>query len=258
MLLLTRHQLRTKPLGMIKKTHYDEPFYASTAASPLPLGEDAEHPLEQYQEWIGGPTDIIQRPCRKIVFTITSHDQGWASNAARDRGSYRGSCTWFEAGLERFDKSAMCQKDHEGEEDAAPAGDDDPVSEGKGKAPATELPNPYLPVLALRAIYPTLDEAQNPPAFHHDLHASPQHTIQYNKTAIRAATTHKIVWSWKDDVAPPTAEELRKDGRGEETGAGEFVRNLKPGDVVSVWAKSRYGGWANYVDAVKVDVYWAL
>lgn len=261
---LTQPQLRTKPLGLVKKFHYDERYYTSTHAQPLPLDEDAEYPLEQFQQWIGGPTDIVQRPCRRIVFTITSHDQGWASNARLDRGTYRGSWTWFEAGLERFDSTASRPKDNNDEKDAnpAPPGDsasgDQTVSSSPTTAPEAPLPNPYLPVYSLRSIYPTLQDGQDPPVFHHGLLPSPRHTIQFNKTAIRNPTTHKIVWSWNDDVSPPTAEELKTMGRGEETGAGSFVRDLKPGDAVSVWAKSRFGGWANHIDAVRVDVYWAL
>lgn len=51
---------------------------------------------------------------------------------------------------------------------------------------------------------------------------------------------------------------MKEIGRGSETGRGDFVRNLKPGDVITVWAKSRFAGWTNYVEAVKVDVYWAM
>lgn len=46
-------------------------------------------------------------PVRKVVFTIQSHDQGWATGE-RNRG-YHNSWTWFEAGLERFDPSASCE-----------------------------------------------------------------------------------------------------------------------------------------------------
>lgn len=75
---------------------------------------------------------------------------------------------------------------------------------------------------------------------------------------MKEATTHKVVWSWTDNVNPPTAEQLTELGRGEATGDGSFIRDLKLGDVVTVWAKSRFGGWVNYVDRVKLDVYWAL
>ncbi len=38
-------------------------------------------------------------PCRKIVFKIKSHDQGWGGNREH-KGTYKGSYTWFEAGKE--------------------------------------------------------------------------------------------------------------------------------------------------------------
>ncbi|CAN8100797.1 unnamed protein product [Discula destructiva] len=258
--------LRMKPLGMIKNVHYDQKYYSSACARPLPLAEDAEYPLEQFQQWIGGPTDIVQHPCRRIVFTITSHDQGWSHNARTDRGTYRGSYTWFEAGLERFDKTATCPKADTDEKDAAADADETASNENSDPSSSAatvdrvnvELPDPYLPVYSLRPIYPPLAADQAAPAFHHDLTASPTHTIQYNKTAVREATTHTIAWSWDDDRNPLMGEALREIGRGEQTGTGEFVRSLKPGDVVSVWAKTRFGGWVNNVDAVKVDVYWAM
>lgn len=49
----------------------------------------------------------LAHPVRKIVFTIESRDQGWGGGDSR--GSYHGSWTWFEAGLERFDPSAPCK-----------------------------------------------------------------------------------------------------------------------------------------------------
>lgn len=277
--LLISSQLRTKPLGFVKGIQKDEHDYTFTRVSPKPLPEDAEYPLSQFQSWIGGPTDTIQHPCRKIVFTITSHDQGWSHNARHDRGSYRGSCTWFEAGLERFDQTAESSEAHD-EKDAVAVPEAENACNKKASTPATkeeasgdtgapssdpnpnegdsDPPDPRLCASALRPIYPVIEADADPPALHFDLLASPQYTIQYNKTATRPPTTHTIIWSWKDNVDPLAAQQLKDIGRGEETGTGEFVRNLKLGDVVTVWAKSRFGGWANFVDAVTVDVYWAL
>jgi hypothetical protein len=51
---------------------------------------------------------------------------------------------------------------------------------------------------------------------------------------------------------------LEEQGRGRDTGTGEFVRNLKLGDVVTVWAKARFPQWVNVVEQVKIDVYWAV
>lgn len=108
----------------------------------------------------------------------------------------------------------------------------------------------------MRPVYPTPEDDRA--AFHHDLHPSPNWTIQMNKTATRQPSTYKVVWSWKDDINPLTPEQLNELGRGAATGNGDFVRNLKLGDVVTVWAKARFGGWTNYVHRVNVDIYWAL
>jgi hypothetical protein len=47
-------------------------------------------------------------------------------------------------------------------------------------------------------------------------------------------------------------------GRGSETGNGDFVRSLQIGDVVTVWARARFPGWANLVEELRVDMYWAV
>lgn len=52
--------------------------------------------------------------------------------------------------------------------------------------------------------------------------------------------------------------QLDEDGRGRGTGDGTFVRELKMGDVITIWGKARFGGWVNHIDRVRIDVYWAL
>lgn len=186
---------------------------------------------------------------------MRSRDQGWGGHP-NDRGSYRGSWTWFEAGKERFDKNATYPKD--APEKEAPAGG--AVEEEAGSSStlglSDEIPNPYFPVYAARSIHPPLEDGQE--AFHHDLHPSPQLTIQSNKAATRQFTTHKVVWSWNDNVDPLNSERLSELGRGPETGNGDFVRNLTLGDVVTIWAKARFAGWTNHIETVQVDIYWAL
>ncbi|KUI60836.1 hypothetical protein VP1G_08041 [Cytospora mali] len=247
--------MRSKPLGLIKKIHYDDHYYSFTTSQPLPHPEDGQYPLSQYQQWIGGPTDTLEHPCRKIVFTIRSRDQGWGGSPP-DRGTYRGSWTWFEAGLERFDRNATHPKDTPEKDAAADESAANEAGESSTLLSEEVLPDPYFPVYGMRSVYPTIDPDR--PAFHHDLHPSHDWTIQKNKAATRQPTTHKIVWSWRDDVNPLTAEQLEGLGRGTATGNGDFVRNLKLGDVVTVWAKARFAGWINYVERVDMDIYWAL
>lgn len=84
--------------------------------------------------------------------------------------------------------------------------------------------------------------------------------LQKNKVATRDMQDQTITWSSHDHVDPESleAQQLVNQGRGPASLTGEYVRNLKIGDVVTVWAKARFGGWVNNVEEVKIDVYWAV
>jgi len=103
-------------------------------------------------------------------------------------------------------------------------------------------------------------EAEPPPGhvrLYHDLHPDDKYTIQRNFVGSRTPRTHTVVWSC-DDNGPLESDELVDIGRGKNSGTGEFVRDLKVGDVVGIWAKARYPGWVNYVDKVEMEIYWAV
>jgi len=112
-----------------------------------------------------------------------------------------------------------------------------------------------------RAPSPAAPEVEPEPTYHfwHELNPS-GFALQKNCTAHREHKEHTITWSCEDNVNPESAAaiELEKVGRGRETGTGKIVKEMKAGDVVTVWAKARYGGWVNYVEEVKIDVYWAV
>ncbi|ETN44360.1 uncharacterized protein HMPREF1541_10540 [Cyphellophora europaea CBS 101466] len=44
------------------------------------------------------PSHIHRPSIRSVIFTVTSHDQGWSWDKA-NHGTYQNSSTWFEAGL---------------------------------------------------------------------------------------------------------------------------------------------------------------
>lgn len=70
-----------------------------------------------------------------------------------------------------------------------------------------------------------------------------------------------VTWLYTDNISPDSDEAKKIDeeeGRGRGTLDGSYVRNLKLGDVITVWGKARFGGWANHVEKVKIDVYWAV
>ncbi|KAL1894903.1 hypothetical protein Sste5346_005590 [Sporothrix stenoceras] len=242
-----------------------------------------------------GQAPPLEHPCRKIVFTLISHDQGWANNQ-RDRGSFKGSYSWFDVGLERYgvpgDKKDETKKEKDEE------------TEPKDQKPEF---NAVPPAASLYTLRPDVVEAtEQSPTFHGQPTSSSMtqepkryqfsfpllpgvDRLQSNRVATSAWTEYNIVWSWTDrkedwdektsvETAPEAehasstdatygggegeaeaeVHPLEKIGRGAETGNGEFVRNLRVGDVVTLWAKARFPGWVNMVQRAEIDVYWAV
>ncbi|KAH6674732.1 hypothetical protein B0J14DRAFT_561764 [Halenospora varia] len=187
-------------------------------------------------------------PCRKIVFTIRSSDQGWGGSAA-DRGTYNGSFTWFDVGKERVIASRDDLETHEEQSNTFSSGFTFPIA------------------CSVRTIIPEVDTAPqddsaDAPSSPFKFHLLPgDHVLQKNQTATRAEKEHIITWSATDNIDGESAEGTlleRTEGRGKASMDGEYVRNLKVGDVITVWAKSRFGGWSNHVYDIKVEVYWAV
>jgi hypothetical protein len=103
---------------------------------PKPWSNDREVPNQStekvLQAWCRTSNPRTAHPCRKIVFKIISHDQGWGG--AGLRGQYAGSYTWFDAGKEQLsaftegEKSYSCQQD-------PPSHNAGPVLEAWSRAP---------------------------------------------------------------------------------------------------------------------------
>lgn len=226
------------------------------------------------------PLPKLQGPVRKVVFKFTSHDQGWSGESG---GLYENSWTWFEAGLERLESSDVGKKDPQIRASGCPL----LTLVGTPQEPAPTA----LPHAALRSIYPPIvkdepepvsddnekqdgtknaNETENAekaegepeePVFKYDfpLMHDPKWTVSRNKRAHRDWQDHAITWSCKDNVKPDSdaGKALEDNGRGRETGDGTFVRSLRLGDVVTLWAKARFPGWVNSVKSASIDVYWA-
>ncbi|CAI4211400.1 unnamed protein product [Parascedosporium putredinis] len=133
-------------------------------------------------------------------------------------GMYEGSYTWFEAGVEKFDIDAQ-----------------------------------------------STDRSTNPTTSSHIANSgrfSPaEHEWRRVQPGCRTVTHdayHHLDLAGRRRERLPEAEDLTLFGRGAGTGDGNFVRNLEVGDVITVWAKSRFPGWVNNVYSVKVSVYWAV
>lgn len=228
--------LRTEPLGLTTWHSGDQDLWQA-AAPPSKLGE--EYPREQLERFVEGPPSSREHPFRKVVFDIVSHDQGWGGEHPN---TFSPSWTWFDAGIDRFDKSHTRPVRSEKNDETEPSNNTEGV-------PTTE---------AIRPIWPTLKE--NASEYDHQLHATPDHKIQCNRVAKRDWEHYHIEWSWTDDVDPESSagQELDARGRGSATGDGRFLRDLKVGDMLTVWGRARFPGWTNYVQKVQVQVYWAL
>lgn len=241
-------QIRSSPLGLhswgrvsrgTETSHID-----TRPIEPRPPG--TEFSADDFQEFVAAPTSLLAQPCRRIVFTINSHDQGFGGGYD-DRGTYNSAWTWFEAGLERWCKTSPANTDPAEQE--------------------TEQPSPQQPSLQvddLCTVFPEVEPGPNPGeyAFKHPLFPQDHLTVQKNVVAERDFKMHRIVWSHTDGINPEhdteAAVRLEQEGRGKATGNGQFVRDLKLGDVVTLWAKARFPNWANHVDSVKLDVYYAI
>lgn len=161
-------------------------------------------------------------PCRKIVFSILSHDQGGYPDGAPD--SYHGSFTWFDA--------EVIHKAHEPSQRDGIHQRMNPID----MSPKHYAPND--PLLLPR-----------------------DNALQRNRARRRSAKRHTVVWHHLDNTAAdsPEAEDVDRDsGRGRDTLDGRQVREMELGDSIVVWARARFPGWKNYVDSLTVRVFWAI
>jgi hypothetical protein len=285
-----KFQLRSYPLGYLPKENdattcsmldTDAKDFLTIAPRPwvLPKG----FPTTQTEEVISHLTKNSRTrgefPCRKIVFTIISHDQGWGGQFDL-RGTYKGSCTWFEVGHERLvaipdiqlnDESSPSDETRDtlpgvdlGDLAALPQlaislGDDSELMTGK------QIPRPASNC-TFQTLAPKIESrvtAHEPPRtemwFSHPLMPD-NDFIQKNLTATKDSQENIIEWRYDDDTDPESldAQELDNQGRGTASKTGEYIRNLKIGDVITVWAKARFAMWVNTIEEVKIDIYWAV
>ncbi|KAI8627926.1 hypothetical protein F5Y19DRAFT_440412 [Xylariaceae sp. FL1651] len=224
--------LRTEPLGLTTWHSTDHKRW-QMEAPPRRLEE--EYPREELQCFVEGPPSTLEHPFRKIVFDIVSRDQGHATETHT-------SWTWFDAGIDRFDKGHKCSTECMSEPEHE-------KSSGSRRVPTT---------CAIRPVWPPLKE--NASKYHHELAPTVEHMIQCNRVADRNWQHHHIEWLWTDDIDPESSagQELGKNGRGIATGNGSFLKSLKVGDMLTVWGRARFRGWTNNVKLAQVQVYWAL
>ncbi|GAP93012.1 hypothetical protein SAMD00023353_3100200 [Rosellinia necatrix] len=231
--------LRTEPLGLTKWHTTDHDGWQA-AAPAYRLSE--EYPREELERFVEGPPSTLEHPFRKIIFDIVSRDQGRSDDYSTYH-TFRSSWTWFDAGIDRFDKG------HARSVDCTENTGPETTPCGSKKTPTTS---------AIRPIWPPSNG--DLPNYDHCLLPTEDHKIQCNRVAEKDWQHHHIEWSWTDNIDPESSAgvELEANGRGSATGDGSFLRNLKVGDMLTVWGRSRFIGWANHVQKVQVRVYWAL
>ncbi|KAI1408241.1 hypothetical protein F5Y13DRAFT_172908 [Hypoxylon sp. FL1857] len=234
--------VRTEPLGLTKWSPSSQDLWRVESA---PKQLEREYTQSDLERLIEGPISTLEHPFRKVVFDIVSCDQGWSSDR-QNHGTYRGSFTWFDAGLERFDKDNNCP----------PECPDRRTSDNSSET--TDIPT-----CAIRPVWPRVvpnEGGASGMRYHHELLPDSNHLIQRNLHAEKNFQHHHVEWSWEDDVDPESlaAETSEENGRGTGTGNGEFVKNLRYGDIITVWGRSRFPGWSNNVQRCEIKVYWAF
>lgn len=195
-----------------------------------------------------------ETPCRKITFTLRSSDQGWGGHPAQ-RGTYEGSYSWFDVGKEQIE---IVDKDKVDPRQYSTSGH--PQCELGDAENGEEIRGHFFCILRpLDPVVVDVPSAGPQQAYAHPL-LPPSTKLQLNVTAQRLTKEHVITWSYQDDIQPDSLEgdHLEKVGRGRASGNGEYVRNLRVGDIITVWARARFPGWQNNVEHVRIDVYWAV
>ncbi|PGH07969.1 hypothetical protein GX51_01409 [Blastomyces parvus] len=165
---------------------------------------------------------------KAVRFEIASHDQGWGGEMGT-QGTYNGAFSWFEATILR-------RNDHS----------------GAGVEPPPDVQPPTKTYAGYSEAYRQFgwDFATD------DKGEMLIWPVQKNKVATGETQTREIVWTLDGDGAEgreQTEQLLDEEDTGSGSGDG-FVRTLRPGDVICLWARAIYPGWANIVEKATVEV----
>jgi hypothetical protein len=232
------------------------------------------------QDSLGLPEPTLLHPVRKIIFRIRSHDQGWSGEDPATRHTYMPSYTWFDAELDKQVQplpqgeplsrvpwelsslrflEAWPQHSHtrdEVETSSSPSTQAEATNHTIMDRPSTTS---ETDVSTDRPEQPQTTDS-DPRLFSHEYLETHQYEVQYNLQSHGEVTEHTVEWRYDDNTPAegPKADELRRRGRGKATGDGRFVRCMRAGDCVSLWAKARFLAWANTVESAKVEVYFVV
>ncbi|PKY06054.1 hypothetical protein P168DRAFT_303730 [Aspergillus campestris IBT 28561] len=157
-------------------------------------------------------------PCRKIVFTIDSRDQGWGGG--RRTTPYEGSFTWFDV---------------------------DVMHSAQQRAP--DAPGPEF--------HPPQGGFENDaPLLLPNAHKLQCNKTAVGETQRHVVTWHYQDCIEEDSAE--AEEIANETGRGRATLDGKQVREMEVGDALVIWARARFGGWSNRVYGFWVRTFWAV
>ncbi|OJD13501.1 hypothetical protein AJ78_06048 [Emergomyces pasteurianus Ep9510] len=162
-----------------------------------------------------------------VKFEIVSHDQGWGGQGMP--GSYNHSFSWLEVTILRRASHS------EFGVEPPPNIDLDPGDNYTTPANYSEAYRQFGWDFAT-------DDKGNMLIW----------LVQKNRVAKGESLTHEIVWRCENHDGEGQYAEF-EEATGSGSGEG-FVRALQPGDVIFLWARAIYPGWANVVEKAVIEV----
>lgn len=217
---------------------------------------------------------------RKLVFRITSRDQGWSGDTG-NKGTYNGCYSWIEAELWRKKPEVDAIKEAK-REDAREEAEKEEKEKKKEENPkekqehpsvadvTNHLANSYIvPHLGHPIIQTTSEPKPAPhPSETSETHPEdipdanglirigPPHTLQRNLHAEPHYIDHTIVWDWSSPNPPAEGDiTLQTTGHTDDPG---FVKLLRGGDELRLVMRCRYPGWSCRIEKAEVECFWAI
>ncbi|TFK32367.1 hypothetical protein BDQ12DRAFT_728725 [Crucibulum laeve] len=157
----------------------------------------------------------IPTKVKKVKFTLKSCDQGWGGSREH-RGTYRHSCTWFEASILR---------------------------------PSSVLSKNDLAKLITQPVNPVCFKAMGIEEIPGEGVGKRRWHIQRNVHVSRHQKLHEVVWT----NTPMDERTEENHGRGN---GHDFVQSLLAGDHIAVMTRALYPGWENHVFSAEVEVFY--
>ncbi|EIW51742.1 uncharacterized protein TRAVEDRAFT_75541 [Trametes versicolor FP-101664 SS1] len=158
---------------------------------------------------------------KAVVWDVEGHDQGWGGERP---GTFDAAYSWYEATIIRPTSSADALSDHPRRTLASCW---DTLNRPHC---SPETARPLLTSLGYTFVEAGAD-------------SGPAWFVQRNRVARGKFARYHVEWSTDGAVLPP----------GSGPGAG-FLEALRPGDVVALWMRAMYPGWANTLRAASVKV----